>query len=229
MPFAAVAAAAIGAGGAIFAGSQQAGAANKATDAQLEMFHEMQKELQPFVSGGGDALSALLGGLGIGQGSLGAGPLTTPFSWSDFMKSPGYDFIKGQGIDAITNSAAARGGVFGGNTLKALDEFGTGLAAQEYWNARNAYTNDQQNLIKNLLGLTQVGESAGANVGSGAIATGQGIAGTIGASGIANSAGIAGAANSLGNFFNTPGALNFLGNIFGPGGSGTGSNDGSGI
>jgi hypothetical protein len=49
-----------------------------------------------------------------------------------FHASPGYQFSFSEGQRAIENSAAARGGVHSGATMKALDRFGTGLANQEY-------------------------------------------------------------------------------------------------
>jgi hypothetical protein len=49
-----------------------------------------------------------------------------------FHASPGYQFSFDQGQQAVENSAAARGGVHSGATMKALDRFGTGLANQEY-------------------------------------------------------------------------------------------------
>jgi len=53
-------------------------------------------------------------------------------AYDRFRVSPGYQFSFDQGQQAVENSAAARGGVHSGATMKALDRFGTGLANQEY-------------------------------------------------------------------------------------------------
>lgn len=49
-----------------------------------------------------------------------------------FTADPGYQFALQQGEDAIMRSAAARGGRMGGDTLKALQEHGQGLASQYF-------------------------------------------------------------------------------------------------
>lgn len=53
-------------------------------------------------------------------------------AYDRFHVSLGYQFSFDQGQQAVENSAAARGGVHSGATMKALDRFGTGLANQEY-------------------------------------------------------------------------------------------------
>jgi hypothetical protein len=51
-----------------------------------------------------------------------------------FETDPGYQFRLAEGEKAIMQSSAARGGRMGGDTLKALQEHGQGLASQEYNN-----------------------------------------------------------------------------------------------
>lgn len=53
--------------------------------------------------------------------------------------TPGYQFAFEQGQRAIQNSAASRGTLLTGGTLKALERFGTGLADQTYDNAWRRY------------------------------------------------------------------------------------------
>lgn len=60
--------------------------------------------------------------------------------YKGFEATPGYQFALEQGQAAIDGSAAARGNVFSGATLKAQQEFGTGLAQQEYGNYLNRLT-----------------------------------------------------------------------------------------
>ncbi len=69
---------------------------------------------------------------------------------NQFQASPGYQYNLQQQQGAINNSAAAKGGLGGGNTLMALQNNASGLANQDY-----------QNYISNLMGLQQTGLSAG--------------------------------------------------------------------
>lgn len=115
--------------------------------------------------------------------------------------TPGYQFRMNQGLQGVERSAAARGGLNSGGTLRALQRYGEGLAASEY--------GDFANRLASLIGLGQTaattsgqfGQQTGANIG-------QGLAniGNARASGYANTGNIwgnaiGGAANSLGQYF----------------------------
>ena len=52
--------------------------------------------------------------------------------YQGFQKTPGYDFQLSEGLGAIDRSAASSGGLFSGNTLKAAQNYGQGLANQTY-------------------------------------------------------------------------------------------------
>jgi hypothetical protein len=56
---------------------------------------------------------------------------------SAFFQSPGYQFRRQEGTRGIERSAAASGGAFSGNALRALAEFNSGLASQEFGNYFN--------------------------------------------------------------------------------------------
>lgn len=56
-----------------------------------------------------------------------------------FQVSPGYTFRKKEGIDALDRSAAARGSLRSGAQMKAVQDYGDGLASQEYDNQFNRY------------------------------------------------------------------------------------------
>lgn len=51
---------------------------------------------------------------------------------SAFLESPGYQFRRQEGTRGLERSAAARGGAFSGNALRALADFNSGLASQEF-------------------------------------------------------------------------------------------------
>lgn len=57
--------------------------------------------------------------------------------YGGYTKTPGYDFRLKQGTNAIESSAAARGGLNSGSTLKALNRYGQDYATGEYNNYLN--------------------------------------------------------------------------------------------
>lgn len=89
--------------------------------------------------GFGDASQAP--GMGGGAfGHSGGGFAGTGGSMGDWLHStPGYEWAKQQGMDAIQKSAAAKGTLLTGGTLKALEGYDTGLADQLYNNQFNNY------------------------------------------------------------------------------------------
>lgn len=66
--------------------------------------------------------------------------VTNPF---DFYNDEGYKFRLKEGQNALENTAAARGNLNSGATLKALTNYASGLASQEYDNAFNRYNSDR--------------------------------------------------------------------------------------
>ena len=93
----------------------------------------------PFYGGQGGSS----GGVGMGYGGLIApyGAYKTPDQFQaptvTDQNAPGYQFAKQQGMQGIERSAAARGGLLTGGTLKALDAYNTGLANQTYGDVFN--------------------------------------------------------------------------------------------
>ena len=85
---------------------------------------------------------------GFTGGDLSADPIyggvSRDFSLSDFQTDPGYQFRMQQGMDALQNSAAARGGLMGGDTGRALAEYGQNFASNEFQNAFNRYQQNRQ-------------------------------------------------------------------------------------
>ena len=61
------------------------------------------------------------------------------FGASDFQADPGYAFRLSEGMKALDRTAAARGGLLSGSTLKGAQRYGSDLASQEYQNAFNRY------------------------------------------------------------------------------------------
>lgn len=108
-------------------------------------------------------------------------------NYSDFEKSPGYLFRLQQGQKAIERSAAARGGLYSGATMKALDTYSQGVASDEFGN-----------YVNRLSALAGIGQSAtGSTAAAGAQAAG----------GMASAAQNAGAARAS-SYVNAGNAIN---------------------
>jgi hypothetical protein len=125
------------------------------------------------------------------------GSLARPFGMQDFQQDPGYAFRQAEGMKALERSAAARGGLMSGATMKGIQRFGQDLASQEYQNAFNRYQIERAARLNPLQSLMGSGQSA-ANVMTGA--TGQ-AASNIGqmqlGAGQARASGYVGQANAL--------------------------------
>lgn len=82
---------------------------------------------------------------------LGLQPITgqTTNGYNNYLNSTGYKFQMGQGTDAITGSAAARGILNSGSTGKALTSFGQGLAGSTF-----------NNYLGHLSGVGQAGQTS---------------------------------------------------------------------
>jgi hypothetical protein len=91
-----------------------------------------------------------------------------------FQPSPGYQFAQNEAMRAVQNSAAARGMLNSGATMKALQDRAGQLANQEYGNWYNR-----------VAGLANVGQTATNQSGAAAQQFGQGAAGV--ATGLGNS------------------------------------------
>jgi len=116
---------------------------------------------------------------------------------SVFQNSPGYQFRLNEGLRAVQNSAAARGGLGGGNSLRAVNDYAQGTASDDFYN----FVNQMNNMAGH--GQTAVAgqQSAGTNFGIGA-GNALGNYGDARASGVANSANMWGqAAMGAGNAF----------------------------
>lgn len=168
--------------GANKAASAERAGADKASATQLEMYNKTRGDLSPYNETGKAATYTLAGLYGLPGAD---GTVHAP-DYSGFKNSPDYAFAKSEGINALDSSAAAKGNLLSGGQLKELTDYGSGLASQNYGN-----------YVQRLMGLAQLGESAGAQTGS----YGANAAGNIGnaqmRAGEATASGFVGAANSI--------------------------------
>lgn len=101
-------------------------------------------------------VNALEGGTPAAPGAAPAGgAAAVPGGFQNYLDSAGYNFAFDQGQRAITGSAAARGLLKSGSTLKALNRFGQGIG-QQYFN----------NYLDRLEGVASRGLQAGSLVSS---------------------------------------------------------------
>ena len=144
----------------------QAESANQAAELQRQMF-ERQTELQePFRQAGISGQNRLLDLLGLSgaTGAAGYGTAAVPFSQTNFMADPGYAFRLKEGMKALERSAAARGLLKSGGTLRGTMELGQGLASQEYQNAFKRYYDERAAMLAPLEALRTGGQSASSNI-----------------------------------------------------------------
>ena len=138
------------------AASAQANAANRAADLQNQQYQQTRQDQMPWMQAGQTALNALA-------------PLAMnykPFDMNTFAQDPGYQFRMDQGTKALERSAAARGGLISGNTGGALQNYGQGLASQEYQNAFNRYQAERQAQLGPLQSLAGVGQTTAQQLGA---------------------------------------------------------------
>lgn len=194
------------------AADKQAAAAAQANALQERMYNQTRSDQEPWRTAGAGALSQL-------QDPL----FQKSFTMADYQQDPGYDFRMQEGQKALERSAAAKGGLQSGGTLKALSRYGQDYASNEYQNAYNRFTNDQTQRFNRLSSIAGLGQNANAQLG----AAGQNYAGQYGqnVTGAANAAGaadIAGAnawASGLNSIGKTVGDVYSLGSIGKSGGS----------
>jgi hypothetical protein len=169
------------------AAEAQAGAASQASNLEREMFERNVELNKPFREAGITALNKLV-------------PLATeytPFGMQQFQADPGYAFRMSEGMKGLERSAAARGGLLSGATLKGIQRFGQDLGSQEYQNAFNRYQAERQARLNPLQSLAGVGQTTSQQLGQ----AGTQMAGNVGnlmtSGAAARASGYVGGANAL--------------------------------
>jgi hypothetical protein len=175
----ATAVAAVGAGAAVYganksakaaksAAKTQAAAADAGVAEQRRQFDITQANQAPWLAAGQKAL-----------GNLTNDPAAA------FQSDPGYQYALDQQQRAIQHSAAARGTLGSGNTLKALQQNAIGLADQNYGNWWNRQA-----------GLAGVGQAAANNLAAYGQNNANNVSQLLVGQGDARASGIAGSANA---------------------------------
>lgn len=182
----------IGASAAGSAADTQAAATNRAADLQYKQWQESVALQEPWRKAGEQALNKLI-------------PLTDykQFGMEQFQADPGYAFRLSEGTKALERSAAARGGLLSGATLKGIQRYGQDLASQEYTNAFNRYQTERAAQLQPLQSLAGVGQTTAQQIGQ----SGQTMASNVGealtSGAAARASGYVGQANALTGGLNT--------------------------
>lgn len=163
------------------AGEAAADAAMANAMVQMLIARKTREDLAPWREAGGKAVTTL-------GGKVEAGP-------GEFTTSPGYEFRVQEGLNAIQQSAAGKGKLLSGQTLKGIEEFGQNIASNEYDNWLRQWYNS---LVpyQNLAGLGGQISAQGAQIyGNYASQAGQ----AIGQAGLYNAAAMYGMGQTMGN------------------------------
>jgi hypothetical protein len=105
-------------------------------------------------------------------------------------KAPGYQFQLEQGLNAIQNSAAARGDLLSGNALTGLNNYAQGAAQSDYNNVYNqalqnyqtnynTFQNNQTNEYNRLASLAGLGQQTASQLNSAGLGTANNAANTL--------------------------------------------------
>ena len=202
------------------AANAQQQAAAQASDVQRDIF-ERQTELQaPFREAGLAGQNRLLELLGIGgtAGAPGYGKYASAeFTPEKFQTDPGYAFRMSEGMKALERSAAARGGLLSGATLRGTQRYGQDLASQEYQNAFNRYQAERAGTLNPYQALAGSAQTSANVLGQQAGQLGQSLGSNIIGSGNAQASGYMGQANAIAgglgqgvNFYQNQALLNRL-------------------
>ena len=137
MPFS-IAAAGIGLAGGLISSKMQSDTAHDAQDAAQAQFQQQRADTAPWRTAGEQSLTANTDLLGLN------GPDAATAAMGNFTTSPGYQFQLEQGLRAVDAGAAAQGMLRSGATLKAEQEYGQGLANQDFGTYYNRLYNLSQ-------------------------------------------------------------------------------------
>ena len=194
---------AIGGLGQAYAGQRAAGAqvdaANLAIEAQRRARDEDIARLQPRLTAGNNALAQM-------QSGAFAQPAAFRFGKGDLVLDPSYDYELGESIKALQRTAAARGGLLSGATLKAVSEDARQRANRGYNDAYNrALTGYNADVARSntgynrLAGLADIGQTAGTQIGAAGQTNATNVGNLMGQAGQAAGAGYLGAGSSVNN------------------------------
>lgn len=194
-----LASSAIGAYSAGEAADAQLAGVRSGIKSQERMFNKQLELQEPFREAGLAGQNRLMDLLGLSKntGAAGYGSAATPFSMTNYQQDPGYAFRLQEGLKALDRTAAARGGLLGGNQLRGAVEYGQNLGSQEYQNAFNRFYTEQANQLNPLQSLMGAGQTSANTLTNAAGNFGQAQMDAAVNAGNARASGYMGTANAL--------------------------------
>ena len=181
------------------AAGTQADAINRAIDLQAQQRREDIARLQPRLDAGNNALAQM-------QGGAFAQPAAFKFGAGDYQEDPGYAFRLAEGDKLLKRRQSVGGNLFSSQALRNAQEYGQGMASQEFGNAYqraiDAYNADvaRSNTGYNrLAGLADVGQTAGTQIGTAGQNYATNAGNLMGQAGQATAAGQLGIGNTANN------------------------------
>ena len=186
------------------AASEQAQSAQSQLALQKQMWQQNQKNQQPFMTAGTNAMNIL----------------SNPNQlYSQFKTDPSYQFALQQGNQNILAQGAGTGMYGSGNMGIALENYGSGLASQQF----NSYVNREQN-------LAALGQASASGVGAQGLGYANAMTGSMQYGANAQASGTIGAANAYAGAMNQGGSLmGSMGNYYMLQNMMNGSSGGSGM
>ena len=191
---AAIGSAAAGIFGANKAADSQKKASKKAAKLQREALAQQLALTKPYVEAGTNALAEYQK----------LAPYED-FGMKQFQADPGYNFRMAEGLKGLERSAAARGLLQSGGTLKGIQQYGQNLASSEYENAFSRYLSQREARLDPYRYLSSQGQAAAAGQAANVGSSGAALAEIAAQRGNVNAAQAAGTAGAIGNAFSSIG------------------------
>lgn len=167
----------------------QNAALEKSLAEQRRQFDTVRLDSQPWRQTGVSALEQL-------RGLMDVDPSPTAES---VMAEPGYQFGLTQGRNAMESSAAARGGLYSGNALRELTQFGGDYATGRFNDAFNRQRTSFGDRWNRLSGLAGTGQVATQQVGAAGQNMANNVSNMYGSNADRQGSLLMGTANAIGN------------------------------
>lgn len=152
--------AAIANGGTSKAADATAAAARESAAVQREIYGKNEGYLSPMVAQGGQATPIINGLLGLGDATAANNAFNT------YKNSSGYDWRFKQGLNGVTSGFAGGGMLKSGSAMKSLNDYGQGMASQEFGNYLGSLGNQQGFGLSAASALAGVGQNYANSLGS---------------------------------------------------------------
>jgi hypothetical protein len=200
---------------------------DKAMAFQQQVYGTAQTNMQPWITGGQEALGGVEQFLGLGNtgGAAGAaGGSGALASYNQFTKTPFYTFPLQQNLDTMDRAAAAKGMSLSGGQLADLGRYAGGYSASNFSNYMDALTKLSGLGATTSGQLGQIGTGIGQEVGQTAGNLAQAAQGGILGQAAGTNQALSGVPNLVNSLTGSNGLINSVNSAFG---NQTGSSYGS--